>query len=109
MNVVSLFVRESAFLHSHLIQCIIDYWLMHSFRLLGSIHTNKRLVEIQLMRKMLQCQTFAMFDKPELYSDIFEPVLRLETSKTINNYKADGVLQLSALYSNAIITNMVWF
>ena len=105
-------------MHSHLIQCIIDYWLMHSFRLysfkrmngvLGSIHTNKRLVEIQLMRKMLQCQTFAMFDKPELYFDIFEPVFRFESSKTINNYKADGVLQLLALYSNAIITNMVWF
>ena len=113
----SLYVSMAVVSNSQLIECIIDYGPIHSFWLyslkllngvLGSIHTNRRLVEIQLMRKMLQCQTIEMFDKPELYSDIFVPVFRFETSKTINNYKADDVLQLLALSPNVIITNMAW-
>ena len=106
-------------LHTHIIECIIDYGPMYSFWLysfermngvLGSVNTNQRSVEIQLMRKMTQCQTIAIFERPELYSEIFGQAFEYdETDKTIKNHNAGEVLQLLALSSEQPSDYKAWF
>ena len=95
-----------------------DYGPMHSFWLysfermngvLGSVNTNQRSVEIQLMRKMSQCQAIAIFERPELYSDIFGRVFEYETDKTIKNYKAVEVQRVLGLSANQVSDNKAWF
>ena len=95
-----------------------DYGPMHSFWLysfermngvLGSVNTNQRSVEIQLMRKMSECQAIAIFERPELYSDIFGRVFEYETDKTIKKYKAVEVQRVLGLSANQVSDNKAWF
>ena len=110
----SIAVTPNMHLHTHLVECIIDYEPMHSVWLysfermngvLGSVNTNQRSVEIQLMRKMSQCQAIAIFERPELYSDIFVRVFEYETDKTIKNYKAVEVQRVLGLSANQVSDN----
>ncbi len=53
-------ITPNMHLHSHLLECIIDYGPMHSFwcfafeSILGSMPNNNRSIEVQLMRRFLQ-------------------------------------------------------
>ncbi len=65
-------------LHLHLKQCLLDYGPCHAFwcyaferynGILGSVHTNRRAIETQLMRKFCQEQEVGSIDTPFM-SDI---------------------------------------
>ena len=52
------------------------------------LHTHQQtLIWITANGKMLQCQTFAMFDKPDLYSDILSQFFDLRLAKPSTNTK----------------------
>ena len=90
----SINVTPNMHLHSHLVQCIIDYGPVHSFWLfsfermngiLGSFHTNQRSIEMQLMRRLTNRQNILACDKPSLFKDELSQHLHLRKSRTIFN------------------------
>lgn len=115
----SLAVTPNMHLHTHLIECILDYGPMHVFWLysfermngvLGSFNTNQRSVEIQLIRKLSQAQSTLMFKKPELFSEIFGPVFTFQDDA--NKYKtndADIVLRVLSLSTQPVRLEEAWF
>ena len=65
-----LAVTPNMHLHTHLVECILDFGPMHVFWLypfermngiLGSFNTNQRSVEIQLIRKLSHAQSTLLF------------------------------------------------
>ena len=76
-------VTPNMHLHSHLINCIIDYGPVHNFwlfsferfnGLLGDFKTNQRAVEIQLMRKFLRDQDIRDLPFPSAFCEHFDPI-----------------------------------
>ena len=70
-------------LHSHLINCAIDYGPVHNFwlfsferfnGLLGDFKTNQRAVEIQLMRKFLRDQDIRNLPFPSAFCEHFDHI-----------------------------------
>lgn len=83
-------------LHCHLEKCIQDYGSIYGFWLfsyeryngiLGSIHTNGRCIEVQLMKKFLMIDTFlsTIDDMPDECVSVLEPLL-------LNKQKYSSVL-----------------
>ena len=77
-------VTPNMHLHSHLINCIVDYGPVHNFWLfsferfngvLGDFKTNQRAVEIQLMRKFLLDQDIRDLPFPSLFKEQPQPVI----------------------------------
>ena len=76
-------VTPNIHLHSHLINCVVDYGPVHNFWLfsferfngvLGDFKTNQRAVEIQLMRKFLWDQDIRNLPFQSLIKDQLGPV-----------------------------------
>ena len=76
-------VTPNMHLHSHLINCVIDYGPVHNFwlfsferfnGLLGDFKTNQRAVEIQLMRKFLRDQDIRDLPFPSAFCEHFDPI-----------------------------------
>lgn len=76
-------VTPNIHLHSHLINCVVDYGPVHNFWLfsferfngvLGDFKTNQRAVEIQLMRKFLWDQDIRNLPFQSLIKDQPGPV-----------------------------------
>lgn len=74
-------VTPNMHLHGHIKECLLDYGPFHAFwcfsferfnGILGSFHTNNRLIEIQLMRKFLMQSKVKDFKYPEMYQDTFK-------------------------------------
>lgn len=68
-------VTPNMHLHTHLVECFLDYgppysfWLFSFERLngiLGSFHSNKRSVEVQVMRKILEMQNVVNIPTPKI-------------------------------------------
>ena len=106
-------------LHTHLVECILDFGPMHVFWLysfermngiLGSFNTNQRSVEIQLIRKLSHAQSTLLFKKPELFSELFGPVFEFQddmnSHKTIDSDVAQRVLSLS---TQRVRIERTWF
>ena len=71
-------------LHTHLLDCVLDYGPVYAFWLfsferyngiLGDYGTNQRAVEIQLMRKFQSNQVIKDIPLPSLFRETFEPLL----------------------------------
>ena len=76
-------VTPNMHLHSHLINCVIDYGPVHNFwlfsferfnGLLGDFKTNQRAVEIQLMRKFLRDQDIRDLPFPSAFCEHFDRI-----------------------------------
>lgn len=77
-------VTPNMHLHTHILDCILDYGPVYSFwlfsferynGLLGNYITNQRSPEIQLMRKFIDDQYVKDLPLPSEFQDIFKPVL----------------------------------
>ena len=77
-------VTPNMHLHSHLINCVLDYGPVHNFwlfsferfnGLFGDFKTNQRAVEIQLMRKFLRDQDVRNLPFPSVFHEHFEAIL----------------------------------
>ena len=83
-------VRINMHLHCHLKECVEDYGPVYSFwcfaferynGVLGSIATNNRSIEIQLMRKFLSEQFVSNVALPDEFSDTFSAFFQLQRSQ----------------------------
>lgn len=83
-------VTPNMHLHSHLVDCVLDYGPVYSFWLfsferyngiLGESGTNQRAVEIQLMRKFTSSQYVNDLPLPVAFQSIFKPLLNRLDSK----------------------------
>ena len=111
-------VTPNMHLHSHLIQCIIDFGPMHVFWLysfermngtLGSFHTNKRSVEMQMMRHLSDTQSVLTFEKPTLYAATFASSFSFEdTSKDTKVQEAVEAQTLLKLSSSRVNVSSEW-
>lgn len=77
-------VTPNMHLHTHILECILDYGPVYSFWLfsferyngiLGVYKTNQRSIEIQLMRKFDSQQCVKDLSQPKEFENIFLPVL----------------------------------
>ena len=103
-------------LHSHLVDCVLDYGPVYSFWLfsferyngiLSEFGTNQRAVEIQLMRKFTSIQYVNDLHWPVAFQSVFKPLLtRLvskqsgslhEQSLSEHNHLSRDVIQCSLL------------
>ena len=93
-------VTPNMHLHSHLINCVVDYGPVHNFWLfsferfngvLGDFTTNQRTVEIQLMQKFLRDQDTRDLPFPSLYKDQLGPVF-----SEMNNSVVDPIDDVSS-------------
>ena len=83
-------VTPNMHLHTHLVDCVLDYGPVYAFWLfsferyngiLGDYGTNQRAVEIQLMRKFISNQLMKDIPLPTAFQDIFQPLLMRLASK----------------------------
>ena len=83
-------VTPNKHLHTHLVECVLDYGPAYSFWLfsferyngiLGKYGTSQRAVEIQLMCKFLSSQFIKDLPSPVKFQDIFKPPLNRLYSK----------------------------
>ena len=83
-------VTPNMHLHTHLLECVLDYGPVYGFWLfsyeryngiLGDYCTNQRAVEIQLMRKFTSNQFIKDLHLPIKFREIFKPFLTRLTSK----------------------------
>ena len=83
-------VTPNMHLHTHLLDCVLDYGPVYAFWLfsferyngiLGEYGTNQRAVEIQLMRKFTSNQSMKDIPHPDLFQERFKPLLSRLTSK----------------------------
>ena len=86
-------------LHSHLVNCVLDYGPVHNFwqfsferfnGILGDFKTNQRAVEMQLMRKFLRDQDIRDLPFPTLFRSQLGPVFR-----KMNNTSMDPLPDIS--------------
>ena len=77
-------------LHTHLLDCVMDYGPVYAFWLfsferyngiLGDYGTNQRAVEILLMRKFTSNQFMRDIPLPNTFQERFKPLLTRLTSK----------------------------
>ena len=77
-------VTPNMHLHTHLVDCVLDYGPVYSFWLfsfecyngiLGEFKTNQRSVEIQLMRKFTCNQFIQDVPLPTVFKNVFSPIL----------------------------------
>ena len=77
------FITPNMHMHCHLRACIIDYGPLHGFWLyaferyngiLGSMPTNNRSIEIQLMARFIRESQVLSASLPELFRDDFSPL-----------------------------------
>lgn len=83
-------ITPNMHLHTHLLDCILDYGPVYSFWLfsferyngiLGEYGTNQRSVEVQLMRKFCSDQFVKDIPLPSEFQEIFQPIFNRLTPK----------------------------
>lgn len=83
-------VTPNMHLHTHLLDCVLDYGPVYAFWLfsferyngiLGDYGTNQRSVEMQLMRKFTSNQFMKDIPLPTVFQEIFQPLLTRLASK----------------------------
>lgn len=93
-------VTPNMHLHTHIINCVLDYGPVHNFWLfsferfngiLGDFKTNQRAVEIQLMRKFLRDQEIRDLPFPSLFQEHFRQVFQ-----QMNNRSSDPLLDINS-------------
>ena len=114
----SMCVTPNMHLHSHLIQCILDFGPMHAFWLysfermngaLGSFHTNKRSVEMQMMRHISNTQSILTFEKPILLAGTFASSFAFEnTNREAKLQTADDAQTLLQLSESRVSVSSNW-
>ena len=112
-------VTPNMHLHTHLIQCIIDFGPMHTFWLysfermngtLGSFNTNKRSVEMQMMRRLSTIQSVLSFEKPTVFASTFASSFKFENaSKDTEVQEADDAQTLLKLSSSKVSLSSDWY
>lgn len=112
-------VTPNMHLHSHLINCVLDYGPVHNFWLfsferfngvLGDFKTNQRAVEIQLMRKFLREQDIRDLPFPSLFHEQLEPLF-CEMQKTGTDPLQDisSAVSLLSLSEGPVTKSELWF
>lgn len=100
-------------MHTHILDCILDYGPVYSFwlfiferynDLLGKIVTNQRSVEIQIMRKFTSEQFLRHLELPAQFGDSFLPLFeKLNINNTgmlgsaLDDMKTKEVIETSML------------
>ena len=102
-------VTPNIHLHTHLVECVLDYGPVYSFWLfsfersngiLGEYGTNQRAVEIQLMRKFLSSQFMKDLPLPVEFQDIIKPLLnRLYFSAIMEFFASTEPINVLLRYS----------
>ena len=101
------FITPNMHMHCHLRACIIDYGPLHGFCLyaferyngiLGSMPTNNRSIEIQLMARFIRESQVLSASLPELFRDDFSPLFpetKVSGSVSDTSSAVDAALALS--------------
>lgn len=109
-------VRINMHLHCHLKECVEDYGPVYSFwcfaferynGVLGSIATNNRSIEIQLMRKFLSEQFVSNVALPDEFSDTFSAFFQLQRSQ-INEHMPVGSSHLLRMSTCSSLQAIDW-
>lgn len=110
-------VTPNMHLHSHLINCVVDYGPVHNFWLLsferfngvlGHFKTNRRAVEIQLMRKFWD-QDIRDLPFPSLFKKQLEPVFsRMKTSVVDPVYDVSSAAEHLSLSQGPVTKGNLW-
>ena len=120
-------VTPNMHVHTHLLDCVLDYGPVYAFWLfsferyngiLGDYGTNQRAVEIQLMRKFTSNQFMKDLPLPTAFEEIFKPLLnRLVTrqsgsledqSITDQELMSSRVIQASRLSIGPVKKGLQW-
>lgn len=112
-------VTPNMHLHSHLINCVVDYGPVHNFWLfsferfngvLGDFKTNQRAVEIQLMRKFLRDQDIRDLPFPSLFKEKLGPVFsQMKTSVVDPVYDVSSAADHLSLSQGPVTKGNLWF
>jgi hypothetical protein len=113
-------------LHTHLLDCILDYGPVYSFWLfsferyngiLGEYCTNQRSVEIQLIRKFTSNQMIKDIPFPNTFKEIFQPIIdrlipkqagSLQDQASVEIDTTPGVVISSSLLSIGPLRRNAW-
>ena len=112
-------VTPNMHLHTHLINCVLDYGPVHNFWLfsferfngiLGDFKTNQRAVEIQLMRKFLRDQDIQDLPFPSLFRDRLRPLFQqINSSNAEPLQDISSAVDLLALSEGPVTKSHLWF
>ena len=112
-------VTPNMHLHSHLMNCAVDYGPVHNFWLfsferfngvLGDFKTNQREVEIQLMRKFLRDQDIKDLPFPSLFKEQLGPVFsQMKTSVMDPVYDVSSAAEHLSLSQGPVTKGNLWF
>lgn len=108
-------VTPNMHLHTHLIDCILDYGLVYSFwhfsfkrydGMIGDYGTNQRAVEIQLMRKFTSNQFVKDIPLPVEFQKHFKPVMDRLISRPAGSLQAHSSPE-GSIGKNLILSSML--
>ena len=108
-------VAPNMHLHTHLLDCILDYGPVYSFWLfsferyngiIGEYGTNQRAVEIQLMRKFTANQFIKDIPLPVEFQEHFKPVMERLVSKQAGSLQ-DHCSPEGSIARNVILSSML--
>ena len=112
-------VTPNMHLHSHLINCVLDYGPVHNFwlfsferfnGLLGDFKTNQRAVEIQLMRKFLRDQDIRDLPFPSVFREHFEPIFNQMKNTNMDPLQdISSTVDLLSLSDGIVTKSNLWF
>ena len=112
-------VTPNMHLHSHLINCILDYGPVHNFWLfsferfngvLGDFKTNQRTVEMQLIRKFLRDQDIRDLAFPSLFREHFDPVFNQMKNTSMDPLQdISSTVDLLSLSDGTVTKSNLWF
>jgi len=103
-------------LHTHLVDCILDYGPVYSFWLfsferyngiLGEYGTNQKSVEIQLMRKFISGQMIKYVPFPDAFQDNFRPIFERMVTKQVGTLKESNSTDIESAPGDVIVTSLL--
>lgn len=109
-------VTPNMHLHTHLLDCVLDYGPVYTFSLfsferyngiLGDYRTNQRAVEIQLMRKFTSNQFMKDIPLPTVFQEIFQPLLARQVSKHSGTLKDHSYAEHESMCSQVIQASLL--
>ena len=110
-------VTPNMHLHTHLIECILDYGPIHSFWLfsfermngiLGSFNTNQRSPEIQFMRNIVKGHAILNMPEPQDLSSLFAESLAFRKTTASKVKNTEVVIRLQNLSAGEVKRGIEW-
>ena len=95
-------ITPNMHLHAHLKQCIADYGPLHEFwafpferynGLLGELPNNKKSIELQMMNRFIQDNSYMSQSMPDTFNDLKQCILtyRKDTGSLLETLSHEGI------------------